>query len=87
MTHRAFVAALDATSRRLYASARERWQSTRLLLSAWTGKEIDDLPEYPDYEGSEEEYDAEAIEEALSRHPLVIHVAAAPPPEAQPTQE
>lgn len=79
------MAHLEASARRLYADRRASWVSTRMIVAAMSGQEIEDLPAYPDYEDSEEEYDAEAIEAELMASPFVIHVAA-PPLEAQPQE-
>lgn len=84
---RRFNAHLVAAGRRLHTERRDRWENTRLVSVAASGGHLkfDDLPEYPDYEDSEEEYtaaDALAIEEALMASPFVIH--APPPPEAPP---
>lgn len=48
-----------------------------MLVAAMTGVELNQLP---DYENSEEEYDAQAIEDALMASPLVRH---APPPPSE----
>lgn len=71
---------LDATYRRLHTDRRERWHLMQMTVGAH-GITVDD---YPDYPGSEEEYDAEAIEAELERSTKVIRVER---PEVTPEQE
>lgn len=77
MTYRQFLAYVDAAQRRLHNEHAYQWQLTSVIVQSWTGKPLKD---YPDYAGSEDEYDPEWIEAQLSAHPLVRRVDNRPAP-------
>lgn len=67
LTTRQAMAYLDAVQRRLHTANAFAWALTQATVAAVGGS----LKDYPDYAGSEEEYDPEWIERQLSRHPLM----------------
>jgi hypothetical protein len=74
---RQFTGYLSAAAKRRHNERAFEWALTQAQVASMGGE----LPDFPDYAGSEEEWDPEWIERQLSAHPLVRKVDNRPPPE------